>query len=416
MVRKSPKRTLICTVRPATPWARRRVATASARPTSSRSRVERRWWSRAKVSSWPIDFAFRSGSHDPRVVPVGERVQVAALAAPEGGDQVALAAGRRGRRPWRRPRRSSLASVAGPTPHSACTGSGCRKARVSAGSTTATPEPDGARWATALGLAASEASLATNLVPATPTEQVRPSSASTRSRMWAAICGAGPSRRTRAGDVEERLVERERLDQRGDVAEDRHDPGAHLGVAAVAPGEEDRLGAQPAGLHRRHGRVHAEGPGLVGRGGHHAPVAGAADDDRAGRAARGGRAARPTRRTRPCRRAGSSPSSGPRAARRPGRWRSHPGDDERRPVGAGDAVPEAAPAGPRLGQPLADRLGAPRASRRSRWVAQSPLGTQRASSTMPSGSAITISPSHSAACQASTRRVQPMSGAWASIS
>ena len=44
-------------------------------------------------------------------------------------------------------------------------------------------------------MAASEASLATNFDGATPTEQVSPSSSSTRDRMRAAISGAGPWRR-----------------------------------------------------------------------------------------------------------------------------------------------------------------------------------------------------------------------------
>jgi hypothetical protein len=44
-------------------------------------------------------------------------------------------------------------------------------------------------------LAASDASLATNFDGATPTEQVSPSSSSTRDRMRSAISGAGPSNR-----------------------------------------------------------------------------------------------------------------------------------------------------------------------------------------------------------------------------
>ena len=62
MVRKSSKRTLIDTVRPAIPAARSRLATESPRRTSSWWRVSRRWWSRAKVSSWPIDLARWSGT------------------------------------------------------------------------------------------------------------------------------------------------------------------------------------------------------------------------------------------------------------------------------------------------------------------------------------------------------------------
>ncbi len=176
------------------------------------------------------------------------------------------------------PRRSSRASVAGPTPHRACTGSGCRKASTSSTPTTLTPRPGSGPWTEAFGLAASEASLATNFDGATPTEQVSPSSSSTRDRMRRAISGAGPWRRRALSHVEERLVERDRLDQRGEGPEDRHDPGADLAVAGVVAGEEHGLGAQAAGSHRRHGREHTEGPGLVRRRSHHPPVARTAHD------------------------------------------------------------------------------------------------------------------------------------------
>jgi hypothetical protein len=45
------------------------------------------------------------------------------------------------------------------------------------------------------GLARVEASLATNFVPATPTEQVIPCSSKTRARMYSPISAASPSRR-----------------------------------------------------------------------------------------------------------------------------------------------------------------------------------------------------------------------------
>ena len=62
----------------------------------------------------------------------------------------------------------------------------------------------------------------------------------------------------------------------------------------------------------------------------------------------------------------------------PGRWGSHPGDHQRGPIGAGDAVAEAALTGPGIGQPLAHRLGDPSATRPRRWTAQSPAATHRA--------------------------------------
>jgi hypothetical protein len=56
---------------------------------------------------------------------------------------------------------------------------------TSAGRTTSSPS----------GLDAVEASLATNLVGATPTEQVMPCSSKTRARMYSPISAASPSRR-----------------------------------------------------------------------------------------------------------------------------------------------------------------------------------------------------------------------------
>ena len=115
-----------------------------------------------------------------------------------------------GRRPCCTPRRSSRASVAGPTPHSAWTGSGCRKASSLARRRPRPPRrrPAGPR-ATARGLAASDASLARNFMAATPTEQVRPSRRCTSARIWRAIASTGAVQPTGAGHVEERLVERD---------------------------------------------------------------------------------------------------------------------------------------------------------------------------------------------------------------
>ena len=101
----------------------------------------------------------------------------------------------------RMPSRRSGSAVRAPTPHSAVTGSGCRKSSTSAAGTTSMPS----------GLHRAEATLATNFVGATPTEQVSASSRRPAARMRCAIT-AGPALGAHgAGDVEERLVERERL-------------------------------------------------------------------------------------------------------------------------------------------------------------------------------------------------------------
>src|SRR5450756_1084873 len=62
------------------------------------------------------------------------------------------------------PQRASASPVRSPTPHSELTGRACRKGTVASRGTSRTPS----------GLAMPEASFATNLVAAIPTEQVTP--------------------------------------------------------------------------------------------------------------------------------------------------------------------------------------------------------------------------------------------------
>ena len=62
------------------------------------------------------------------------------------------------------------------------------------------------------GLASPEASLATNFVEATPTEQVMPCSSAMVSRIVLGDLRRAAEPAHGAGDVEEGLVERERLD------------------------------------------------------------------------------------------------------------------------------------------------------------------------------------------------------------
>ena len=70
---------------------------------------------------------------------------------------------------------------------------------------------------------------------------------------------------TRSGDVEEGLVDTERLDERSDVIEDAHDLTADRGVLAVARWDVDGVRGEFACAGDRHGRVDTEGTGLVGR-------------------------------------------------------------------------------------------------------------------------------------------------------
>ncbi len=155
-------------------------------------------------------------------------------------------------------------------------------------------------------------------VLATPTEQVMPCSSATRSRISWPI-SAGPAEPAdRAGHVEERLVQRQRLDQRRDRAEDLHHAGGHRGVQPVAGVDHGGLRAQPPGPAHRHRGVDAVPAGLVGRGEHHAARRRRRRSP-ACRAARAGRSARPRRRTRPCRRAGRCSRCRRRAGRTAGR-------------------------------------------------------------------------------------------------
>ena len=62
--------------------------------------------------------------------------------------------------------------------------------------------------------------------------------------------GSRPESTTGTGDIEERLIERERFDQRRHVTENSHDHGAHLGVAPMAARQEHCVRAQPT-CHRR---------------------------------------------------------------------------------------------------------------------------------------------------------------------
>lgn len=73
-----------------------------------------------------------------------------------------------------------------PHPHSAPTGSWCRVGTTWSTGTTRSPS----------GLASPDASLATNMVAATPTEQVIPCSSVTASRIWRAMWTGRPWLRT----------------------------------------------------------------------------------------------------------------------------------------------------------------------------------------------------------------------------
>ncbi len=82
------------------------------------------------------------------------------------------------------------------------------------------------------------------------------------------------------GDVEERFIERQRLDDRRVAIEDRPHVPADRGVQRVIAGEEHGVRASAPCDRRRHRRAHAVSTSLVRRGRHHAARARAPDDDR----------------------------------------------------------------------------------------------------------------------------------------
>ena len=215
-------------------------------------------------------------------------------------------------------------------------------------------------------------------------ERHSPASSSTRAPDRRRDLGRRAEHAPRAGDVDERLVDRELLDERRDRREDRHDLVALLDVARHARRHERRLRARLAGPRHRHRGAHAERARFVARRADHAAVAEAADDHRLPAQARDRRAVRPRRRTRRGRRAGSSRRRVPcaavtdaararRACRRASCRTRRNGSRPRCPAPNGRATT------PASGSPT---HGAHDASS----AAHSVGGTNAASTTMPSGS------------------------------
>ncbi len=134
------------------------------------------------------------------------------------------------------------------------------------------------------GLSRSLAILAISLEEPMPTEPV--SAAGDLVHPLLEVAGQGADRGDAAVgqvgglEVDERLVEGQRLDQRADLAQQRHHRAAGVAVGVEPAGEEGGVRAAAPRLGGGHRRVHPEGAGLVGRGRDHAAAADAADDDR----------------------------------------------------------------------------------------------------------------------------------------
>ena len=136
------------------------------------------------------------------------------------------------------PIRRSAASVTRPRPRAAPPAAAPGRRPPRRAGTTTSPS----------GLPRSVAILAASFTSATPAETASPVSAAhlaldaRRDGRPVAVEGAA------GGDVEEGLVERERLDQRRVAPVDVEDLVGELAVAVEARVEEDALRAEPAGL------------------------------------------------------------------------------------------------------------------------------------------------------------------------
>src|SRR5665647_1224287 len=146
IVVKSEKRTLIEMVRPTIPAARTRAAVRSLSLSSSRWMYAGSSTSKENVSSAPMLRSRRMGITGRESCPQASAYRAGPALSPRALRNVSTGV-------WamsatvRRPRRCKTSSVRSPTPHSAPTGSWCRKPTTSASDTTSSPsglaKPDG---------------------------------------------------------------------------------------------------------------------------------------------------------------------------------------------------------------------------------------------------------------------------------
>ena len=250
---------------PGRPPARTAAAARAGPPAGSST-------SRAKVSSAPMLRSACSRDHRSRVPAPGQLVQVAAGGLAQRPAQC-LQRGVRDVGHGAQPEPAQrLLGACSPTPHSAPTGSGCRNVTIAVAGTTSRPS----------GLARAGGQLRHELGRGDADRAGDPLLVGdpVADPDWA-ICAGLPSRRTAPDDVEERLVQAERLDQRRDRAEDLHHAarrprrsGGGRGATTTACGHSRR-----ARRHRHRG-VHPEPARLVGGRQHHPAAAAAADDHR----------------------------------------------------------------------------------------------------------------------------------------
>ena len=208
---KSSKRSRSTTVRPTRRAARMRRRDAVDQ--ADQARVDRRPRLRP-----PAQGALRRRSngavaprmHRPRIAVVRQRVQLPPRRPPQHR-RPASASGSLRHLPHGRDAAAdgACADVAGPTPHSRSTGSGCRNASSASGGTTSSPS----------GFATALATLARNLVRATPTVIGSPTRSRTSRRSRGGDLGRSAGDVLEPAHVQEGLVDRQALDHRRHVLE-----------------------------------------------------------------------------------------------------------------------------------------------------------------------------------------------------
>ena len=164
------------------------------------------------------------------------------------------------------PRAWSFAAVFGPTPHSRSTGSGWRNVELAVRRHHEQP----------VGLRHAARHLGQELRPRDPDRDRQPDLVEHARAQPHGDLLRRPRDPPQPADVEERLVDRQALDQRRRVAEDLEHRLARLGVGGHARRDDDRVGAEPPPLAAAHRRLDAARLRLVARGEHHP----AAHDDR----------------------------------------------------------------------------------------------------------------------------------------
>ena len=255
---KSAKRRRRTTVRPTRPAARMRRVTRSTRPTSAASTARASAASGRARAATPIEPRRRPGS-----TRRGSRLCASACSCRPTRGRAARRArlGDAATSPTVRSRTSELrAPSPGRHPRARSTGSGWRNASSPSGGTTRRPS----------GLATPLATLARNFVARDADRDRQPDLIAHVAAQPRRDLGRRAADALEAAHVEERLVDRQPLDERRRVLEDAEDRLAGVDVGREARRHDDRVRAQAARLSAAHRRPHAECLGLVARRQHDA--------------------------------------------------------------------------------------------------------------------------------------------------